>query len=143
MPYEVGAPLCYLKGLKITAPNTSKSSNLNYKFISIFYKNFMYRLITTTTDSQKNVKLIVDNILSSKLSPCIQVIKNIESFYVWDGEAENNLEYLILIKCESRNEARITELILNSHTYEVPEIIASNFDILNPDYASWFSQNSI
>ena len=103
----------------------------------------MYRLITTTTDSQKNVKLIVDNILSSKLSPCIQVIKNIESFYVWDGEVENNLEYLILIKCESRNEARITELILNSHTYEVPEIIASNFDILNPDYASWFSQNSI
>ena len=103
----------------------------------------MQRLITTTTDSRKNAKVIIDAILSAKLSPCIQLIGNVESFYVWNEGIENNLEYLILIKCESDNENDVVSIILNSHTYEVPEIIASDFDILNPDYARWFSENSI
>ena len=64
MPYEVGALLCYLKGLKITTSNTSKSSNLSYTFIDIFYKKIMQRLIKTTTDSRKNAKVIIDAILS-------------------------------------------------------------------------------
>ena len=103
----------------------------------------MQRLIKTTTDSRKNAKVIIDAILSAKLSPCVQLVGNVESFYVWNEEVENNLEYLILIKCDSDNEQEVVSVILNSHTYEVPEIIASDFDILNPDYASWFSQNSI
>ena len=143
MPYEVGALLCYLKGLKITTPNTSKSSNLSYTFIGIFYKIFMYRLITTTTDSRKNAKLIIDKILSDKLSPCVQLLNNVESFYRWEGEIENNLEYLILIKCKPENEELVKSAILEVHTYEVPEIISSDFNILNPDYDKWFLDNSI
>ena len=103
----------------------------------------MYRLITTTTDSRKNAKLIIDKILSHKLSPCIQLLNNIESFYCWEGGVENNLEHLILIKCKIENENLVKESILKVHTYEVPEIISSDFNILNPYYDKWFSDNSI
>tara|TARA_Y100001968_G_C19427424_1_gene755166 strand:+ start:2285 stop:2596 length:312 start_codon:yes stop_codon:yes gene_type:complete len=103
----------------------------------------MYRLITTTTDSRKNAKLIIDKILSDKLSPCVQLLNNVESFYRWEGEIENNLEYLILIKCKPENEELVKSAILEVHTYEVPEIISSDFNILNPDYDKWFLDNSI
>ena len=143
MPYEVGALLCYLKGLKITAPNTSKSSKLNYKFIAIFNKKFMYKIITTTIDTKKNAMLLIDSILSESLSPCVQLMDKVQSFYKWRGNIEENSEFLILIKCFSDNEEAIKEIILKKHTYEVPEIIISDFDILNSDYANWFADNSI
>ena len=143
MPYEVGALLCYLKGLKITASNTSKSSKLNYKFIAIFNKKFMYKIITTTIDTKKNAMLLIDSILSESLSPCVQLIDKVQSFYKWRGNIEENSEFLILIKCFSDNEQAIKEIILKKHTYEVPEIIISDFDILNSDYANWFADNSI
>ena len=143
MPYEVGALLCYLKGLKITAPNTLKSSKLNYKFIAIFNKKFMYKIIATTIDTKKNAMLVIDSILSESLSPCVQLIDKVQSFYKWRGNIEENSEFLILIKCFSDNEEAIKEIILKKHTYEVPEIIISDFDILNSDYANWFADNSI
>ena len=143
MPYEVGALLCYLKGLKITASNTSKSSKLNYKFIAIFNKKFMYKIIATTIDTKKNAMLVIDSILSESLSPCVQLIDKVQSFYKWRGNIEENSEFLILIKCFSDNEEAIKEIILKKHTYEVPEIIISDFDILNSDYANWFADNSI
>ena len=56
---------------------------------------------------------------------------------------EDNVEFLILIKCKTDNKSAIIEILLDEHTYEVPEIIVSDFDILNPDYKEWFEENSI
>ena len=53
------------------------------------------------------------------------------------------LEDLILIKCTPDNEDMVKECILKLHHYEVPELISSDFNILNPDYEKWFSDNSM
>ena len=103
----------------------------------------MYKIIATTIDTKKNAMLVIDSILSESLSPCVQLIDKVQSFYKWRGNIEENSEFLILIKCFSDNEEAIKEIILKKHTYEVPEIIISDFDILNSDYANWFADNSI
>ena len=103
----------------------------------------MYKIISTTTDSKKNAKEIIDDILSKNLSPCIQLIDGVQSYYKWDEDVEDSLEYLILIKCTPDNEDMVKECILKLHHYEVPELISSDFNILNPDYEKWFSDNSM
>ena len=77
------------------------------------------------------------------MSPCIQLIDKVQSFYKWKGHIEENFEFLILIKCFSDNKEAIKDIILKKHSYEVPEIVISDFDILNSDYANWFADNSI
>ncbi len=102
----------------------------------------MYKLIKTSIDNRQNAKLIIDKILSKGLSPCVQLIDNVRSFYRWKDKIEDSVEFLILIKCEARNESAIIEVLLKEHAYEVPEIVVSEFDILNPDYRDWFEENS-
>tara|TARA_Y100000748_G_scaffold286302_1_gene269508 strand:+ start:172 stop:666 length:495 start_codon:yes stop_codon:yes gene_type:complete len=136
-------PIILFERSENKTPNTLKSSIENYKFIIIFYNQIMYKLITSSTDSKENAQVIANTLISKLLSPCVQIISNVESLYIWNGEIENTSEYLILIKCCQTKEEEIVSKILDLHKYEVPEIIVSNFDILNPDYKSWFDKNSI
>ena len=57
----------------------------------------MYKLIKASIDSREKAKSIIDKILSKGLSPCIQLIDNIHSFYRWKDKMEDNVEFLILI----------------------------------------------
>tara|TARA_Y100000768_G_scaffold209036_1_gene157447 strand:+ start:1471 stop:1782 length:312 start_codon:yes stop_codon:yes gene_type:complete len=102
----------------------------------------MNKLITTSIDCKESAKRIANQILSDRLSPCVQIINNINSFYIWNNQIEESIEFLIIIKCIHENQNDITSLILKSHTYDVPEIIVSDFNILNRDYQNWFSKNS-
>ena len=102
----------------------------------------MNKLITTSIDCKESAIRIANEILSNRLSPCVQIINNINSLYTWNDRIEESVEFLILIKCTSENQKDITSLILKSHTYDVPEIISSDFNILNPDYQDWFFKNS-
>ena len=63
-----------------------------------------YKIIITTTNSLKDIESIKKNILLKKISPCIQVINNIESSYIWKNEIVSDNEAVIFIKTTFRNE---------------------------------------
>ena len=103
----------------------------------------MYKTIITTTDSLKIINKISDYLLNKKLSPCIQVLTNLESKYIWEGKIASNKEYLMLIKCKTNNINTISTYIKKNHNYEVCEIIKLDMDILNDKYEKWFNKTSI
>ena len=82
-------------------------------------------------------------VVKEKLSPCIQVIKNIQSNYLWKNKINTAKEYLLLIKCKESNLGKIKTFIEKEHNYDVCELISIDIDILNPLYKNWFDQNSI
>ena len=43
-------------------------------------------MIHTTTDSKKIARLIADYAVKKKLSPCVQIIPQIETTYNWHGK---------------------------------------------------------
>ena len=102
----------------------------------------MYKIITTSIDCVDKAKHIAKQILFERLSPCVQIISNINSLYTWNDQIEESKEFLIIIKCTSKNQNDITALVLENHSYDVPEIIVTDFDIINPDYQKWFLENS-
>ena len=54
----------------------------------------MYKIIITTTDSLKTADKIKITILNKKLSPCIQLISNVHSEYIWKNKVHwNNITY--------------------------------------------------
>lgn len=101
----------------------------------------MYKIVITTTDDQKTSQSISDYLLENKLSPCVQIINQVESNYIWKGKTNKNDEYLILIKCKNEKLEQISSYIENNHNYETPEIIAVDIDILNNSYKDWFNRN--
>ena len=70
----------------------------------------MNKLITTSIDCKESAKRIANQILSDRLSPCVQIINNINSFYIWNNQIEESIEFLIIIKCIHENQNDITAI---------------------------------
>ena len=99
------------------------------------------KIITTTTDSYKVAKNIAKLLIENKLSPCVQIIKNVQSLYNWQDNLEESVEILLNIKTISEKVSHCIKMIHNYHNYDIPEIIILDSEILTNDYNEWFNLN--
>ena len=99
------------------------------------------KIIITTTDSDKIAIDIAEYLVKGNLSPCIQITPNIKSVFMWKGKLEKSGEVRLLIKTIPAKIDECKELILKLHNYEVPELIVTDVEILNNEYADWFIEN--
>ena len=102
----------------------------------------MYFIISTTTDDKNVANSISEKVLVLNLSPCIQIIPNIQSLYTWNNKTETSNEYLIQIKTIEKNIASIVNIVKDNHNYEVPEIISHKINLHSDKYKKWFIANS-
>ena len=100
-----------------------------------------YKIITTTINSQEAIASIKNALLLKKKSPCIQVIKSLQSSYKWKGEVVTEDEMMLIIKTNKTNCSSVITEIKKYHTYDTPEIISYDFDILSDKYKEWFDHN--
>ena len=101
----------------------------------------MYIIIKTSTDSLKVAKKISQIILNKKLSPCINIIENTKSSFIWKNKTTNTIEHIVEVKTINIYKDKIVDIIKKNHNYDVPEIIQLNIHILNNDYKEWFDEN--
>ena len=99
----------------------------------------MYKILITSSNKYKILKEISCYLIKKRLSPCIHIIKNIESFYLWKHEVINENECLILVKCLNKNIKEIEQVIYEKHNYTTPEIISHEFNIISKKYEKWFN----
>ena len=99
------------------------------------------KIILTTTDSNKTALKIAELLISKNISPCVQIMDNIQSIFQWDGKLKKSNEILISIKCLPEKVPDCKELILKHHNYKIPEIIIQNSRIILNDYSEWFVEN--
>ena len=100
------------------------------------------KIIITTTDSNKTANIIAECLVKDNLSPCVQIVPNIQSVYKWKGTLEKSDEILLLIKTIHENIQDCKKLILKYHNYDVPEIVLTDGEILNDAYRDWFIENT-
>ena len=100
------------------------------------------KIIITSTDSDTTANNISEYLVKDNLSPCVQIISNVQSAYKWKDKLEKSDEILLFIKTIPENFEDCKKIILKYHNYDVPEIIVSNGEILNDEYMDWFIDNS-
>ena len=96
------------------------------------------KVILTTFSKMDDARLLCEKLVEADLSPCIQLIPKIISIYKWDKKINEDSELLALIKLEDDNEKRILKFLYKNHSYDTPEIISINAEILNKEYRDWF-----
>ena len=99
-------------------------------------------IINTATDNLKTANYIAKYLVKEKLSPCIQIIPNIQSIYLWQHKLKKSGELLIIIKTIPNNVEQCKKTILKYHNYDIPEIIVTDAEILHNDYSHWFTENT-
>ena len=84
-------------------------------------------LLITTAPNQKLAEQISKDLIERKLAACIS-IKEIKSIYKWQENIEENKEFELTIKSLPENLNKLTNIVKEKNTYEVPELIYKIFD---------------
>ena len=102
----------------------------------------MNKFVITTIDNKKKANSIAKNLISNKLAACVNILSNVEYVYQWKGEIHTDNEFIMIIKTKLANVDSVKRFIQINHNYDIPEIITSNFSIIDEKYLKWFN-NSI
>jgi periplasmic divalent cation tolerance protein len=100
-----------------------------------------YCVILSTAGSKEEADRLAEMLVSRKLAACVQITA-ISSVYTWQGELHKDAEHLLLIKTLSSRFADIQAMILENHSYEVPEIVQLPVQQGLPAYLDWISENT-
>ena len=95
-----------------------------------------YCLIKTTFTNKTDAKRLLKILFENKLIACAQ-ISTIESFYFWDDEIKNEPEFLLSIKTKVSFYKDIEKIIINNHSYDIPQIIAVPIIEGSKPYLNW------
>ncbi len=98
------------------------------------------KIVYTTTNNKNVSTKIAKQLLKLKLSACVQIISNVDSYYSWDNKIEFSNEYLLVIKTNSKNISVVIKEITNLHNYEIPEVVVVEATISNRKYNDWFNK---
>ncbi len=98
-----------------------------------------YVQVVTTTDSKEMAEKIATTVIERQLAACVQ-ISNCLSMYRWQGEVEKTEEFLCVMKSRMDLFPDLESAIRSVHSYEVPEIIATEIKAGSNDYLAWLEQ---
>ncbi|KZW99629.1 divalent-cation tolerance protein CutA [Pseudoalteromonas luteoviolacea] len=99
-----------------------------------------YRLVMTTCDSKDNAKHIAAHLVLNKLAACVNILPQLESIYMWQGEVTQSDEFKLLIKTKSALVNDVIEVIQTEHSYDVPEVQVIEITDGAQQYFNWMEE---
>ncbi|MEX0660424.1 MAG: divalent-cation tolerance protein CutA [Balneolaceae bacterium] len=101
------------------------------------------RLIYITTKDRDEAATIGGELVKRKLAACANIINGMESVYWWEGKIETDKECILIAKTTQNNVQKITGLVKELHSYDVPCVISINLEENegHPEYLKWLSDS--
>jgi periplasmic divalent cation tolerance protein len=94
-------------------------------------------IVLTTCPALEAAEALAKQIIEARLGACVQVLPEMTSIYVWEGEVQKEAEYLLLIKTLPEKWDDLREFITTNHSYDVPEIVAVDTLNVSERYRLW------
>jgi periplasmic divalent cation tolerance protein len=97
--------------------------------------------VLTTAGSEEEAGRIAAVLVERRLAACVQVVGPIVSRYRWQGKIEEEREWQCLAKTTRIAYAAVEAAIREVHSYDEPEIIASEIVAGSAGYLAWIEEN--
>jgi periplasmic divalent cation tolerance protein len=105
-------------------------------------KNRDNYVVLVTCGSRAEARKIVRLVVEARLAACANLVSApVESIYRWKGKVESAREFLLVIKTTRARFSALREVILNAHSYDVPEIIALPIAAGSEKYLAWIADS--
>ncbi|MDP8259921.1 MAG: divalent-cation tolerance protein CutA [Candidatus Gygaella obscura] len=99
-------------------------------------------VVLVSCPSTENALKVKECLLNSKLAACINIVKDVKSFFWWDGKINSSEELLLIIKSKKQLFRQLVDTVKINHEYDVPEIIALPIVDGNEEYLNWVGTNT-
>ena len=100
-----------------------------------------FRVVLVTAPEEK-AESISRDIIENHLAACVNIVKDVSSFYLSRGKPENTRESLLIIKTATKKVEELIRFVRSVHDYEVPEVVSLTIAEGNPDYLNWLDRET-
>jgi len=80
--------------------------------------------------------------VAARLAACSQVAGPIASTYWWNDEIERAEEWFVFFKLPADRYQELASFLVEQHTYDEPEILATEFVAGSPSFLTWISEET-
>ena len=97
-------------------------------------------VIFITTDTNREAQEIAEILLHQKKAACVNIVPKVDSRFWWEGNIDSAQESLLIVKTKASLLDKVINLVKETHSYAVPEVIALPIIGGNPDYLRWIDE---
>ena len=102
-----------------------------------------YLQVTTAASSGAEAQRIAEALVARRQAGCVQVFGPLQSVYRWQGAVERAEEWLCLAKTTRAQYPAVEATILEFHSYDCPEVIATPIVAGSAAYLNWLAEQTI
>jgi periplasmic divalent cation tolerance protein len=95
--------------------------------------NFIYM----TAGSKDEARRIGKELVVARLAACVNILDNMNSFYMWQGEIQDDTEVVIIAKTTEDRVPALIEKVKALHSYDCPCIVAVAVSGGNQAFLDW------
>jgi periplasmic divalent cation tolerance protein len=97
-------------------------------------------LVLMTAGSQEEAERIARTLVGEMLAACVNVIPGVTSIYRWQGEIQQDQEWLLVAKSRRDVLNDLVRRVQALHSYDLPEIIALPLVGGSEAYLRWLDE---
>lgn len=98
--------------------------------------------VQTTTDSRAEAMALAHDAVAARLAACGQVAGPIASTFWWEDGIERAEEWLVMLKLPADRYADLADFLMEQHSYDEPEIIATPIVAGSAGYLDWIDDET-
>ena len=95
------------------------------------------RLVYMTAGSREEARKVGRALLESNLAACVNIVDNMNSMYMWEGEMQDDQEVILIAKTVTRRIPALIEKINAVHSYDCPCALSIPVEDGNPEFLAW------
>ena len=96
-----------------------------------------YIVVIMTTSNREEAAKIVRSLLKERLIACANIVGPVSSLFWWEEKIDEASEFLVFMKTHKNLFQKLSEMVREIHSYEVPEILALPIIKGSPPYLNW------
>jgi periplasmic divalent cation tolerance protein len=94
-------------------------------------------VVVTTVGDEEQALLIARELVGRRHAACVNVVPGMRSVYRWQGKICRDTEYLLMVKTLAEEYEAVAAAIRELHSYELPEILAFEVGLGDPQFLAW------
>jgi periplasmic divalent cation tolerance protein len=98
--------------------------------------------VQTMTDSRAEAMELAHDAVQARLAACAQVVGPVASTFWWEDGLERAEEWMVTLKLPAGRYPELAEFLLERHSYDEPEIIATPIVAGSAGYLDWIDDET-
>jgi periplasmic divalent cation tolerance protein len=100
------------------------------------------RFVYITTADSHEAGRIGRMLVERRLAACVNILKEMESLYWWEGEVQESQEAVLIAKTTAPLVPDLTKAVMEAHSYQCPCVVSLPIESGNPAFLKWIGDET-